>query len=286
MVTYLTDYPLDVCNSACRQYMNHVDWDWAYQEAHTNHVAYFDVSDAMSIFSHLELDEEYALFCYLSHEYHGLWGRVAAVKKSETVKPQNVDPTGKLGGLFGPSFELPDSAAPPMEAIYNDGTPHGYFEALLAKEFFSALPYECFEQIHWDKCIVRYPERFFADWNIYERIPDWRPRMITTRHNYVIISMCWRHFENGIGASDGCDTIRLSQHHFNEGLKWHHFAEGQAKRHTMYKAQIDDDKRYGEGRRCCVASERSITIAEQKDWRTLSMQRERSIDPSDYAVHL
>ena len=67
MVTYLTDYPLDVCNSACRQYMNHVDWDWAYQEAHTNHVAYFDVSDAMSIFSHLELDEEYALFCFLSH---------------------------------------------------------------------------------------------------------------------------------------------------------------------------------------------------------------------------
>ena len=267
MVTYLTDYPLEACNSACRRYMNDIDWKRVSQEARANHVAHFDVSDAMSIFSHLELDEEYALYCYISHEYHGLWGRVAAVKKSEPLEPQKIDPKGEFGGLFGPSFELPDSAAPPMEAIYHDGTPHGYFEALLAKEFFSALPYVRFEQIHWDHCIVQHPERFFDGWNIYEQIPDWRPHMITTQHDNVIISMCWRHFENGFGASDGCDRIRLSQHHFHDELKWHHFAESQTKRHTMYKAQIDDDKRYGKGRHCCVASENSITIAVQKDRR-------------------
>lgn len=286
MIIDLSDYPLERSNKVCRGYMNCVDWERVYEVVRANHVTYFGASDAMLIFGHLKLDEEYALYCYVSHEYHGLWGRVAAVKKAESVEPQNVTAKDPSRPLLGVGFELPDSSVPPMEAIYHDGTPHGYFEALLAEEFFHALPYVRFEQERWDNCVVRHPEGFYSDWDIYEDIADWHPRMITTPNNDVIVSMCWQHFENGIGASDGCDTIRRSQHHFEKDLVFHHFFERQKNKSSMYKAQIDDNKRYRDGHHCCVATERSIIIAKQKDWETRRRQEEHVLDSSDATVRL
>jgi len=282
----LSDYPLARCNEACSRYMGHVDWDRISEEAHTNHAAYFDVSDSLPLFSHLELDEEYALYCYVTHEYHGLWGRVAAVKKCEPLEPIVLD-GGRNGFFQGPEFELPDSSVPPMEAIYHDGTPHGYFEALLADMFFHALPYVRFEQEHWDNCITRPPKRFDLDWDIFEKLTDWKPYMCTDRYGGVTVSMCWHHFENGFGSSDGCDTVRRSQHHFERSLGFHNFIERRKSMSNMYKSHIDDDKRYRDGRHCCVARERSITIATQKDWQTLQKQRDNRIaTPGDYEVRL
>lgn len=55
----------------------------------------------------------------------------------------------------------------------------------------------------------------------------------------------------------------------------------------MYKSHIDDNKRYADGRYCCVTEEHSITIAKQKDWQTLQKQRDSYIVTSeDYAVRL
>lgn len=67
------------------------------------------------------------------------------------------------------------------------------------------------------------------------------------------------------GSSDGCDTIRLSQHEFSKNLSWRRFADKMSGRSGMYKGHIDDDSRYREGRHCCVSTERAITIAVQKD---------------------
>ena len=157
-----------------------------------------------------------------------------------------------------------------MEAIYNDGTPYGYFEAILAEEFLDAIPYTRFEQEHWDNCILRHPDRFQTDWDVYETITDLRPHIIKTQNGNVIVSLCWRHFENGFGASNGCDVIRFAQHTFVKDLKWHHITNKLNRKHTMYKAQIDDDSRFYNGRQCSVSTERSITIAVQKDWKTLN----------------
>ena len=264
-----------------------MDWNRILEEAHTNHASYFDVSDSLSLFRHLELDKAYILYCYVTHEYHGLWGRVAAVKKNKPLEPI-VQDGGRYGFFCGPKLELPDSSVPPMEAIYHDGTPHGYFEALLADMFFHALPYARFEQEFWDNCITSPPNRFDFDWDIYEKLTDWRPYMYTDCYGGVTVSMCWRHFENGFGSSDGCDTIRRSQHHFWNELLLLRFLEGQedASR-DMYKSHIDNNKRYRDGRRCCVARERSIIIARQKDWQALQAQRDNHImAPGDYTVRL
>ena len=269
---YLDDYPLKEHYSTCENYLyNTLNWKLISRRISEEGVICFDISDVLALFPHLELDENYKLFCYLSREYHGIWGRIAAIKNGDSCEPV-IDPDKEwVSKLFhGCHFDLPNGAIPPMEAIYNDGTPHGYFEAILAEEFIGAIPYTQFEQEHWDRCILYYPRSFPSDWNIYEKISDLRPHITITRYGSVVVSMCWQHFENGIGASDGCDTIRLAQHTFAENLEWHHFAANIAKEHTMYKAQIDDDSRYRKGRHCSASTERSITVAIQKDWQTLS----------------
>ena len=271
---YLDEYPLGLHYSTCESFLHTtLNWDEISKKISEEGVIHFDVSDVISLFPHLELDENYRLICFLSREYHGIWGRIAAIKKGDSCEPV-IDPDDKWAQLFkGHSFSLPEGAAPPMEAIYNDGTPYGYFETLLAEEFIGAIPYTCFEQKNWDFCIMDYPERFPEDWNVYERVTDLRPHMITTPHG-VIISMYWHHPENGIGSSSGCDDIRLAQHEFWT-LSWYHAAASLSKKQTMYKAQIKDYQRYREGRHCCVSKERAITIAVQKDWRTLSKHKGR-----------
>ena len=268
---YIDDYPLKVHYTSCESFLSDaLNWKRISKRISDEGVIYFDISHVMDLFPHLELDENYKLFCYLTREYHGIWGRIAAIKNGDSYEPVN-DPNKEwLSKLFhGPQFDLPASAVPPLEAIYNDGSPHGYFEALLAGEFIRAIPYTHFEQEHWDRCILQYPKTFHTDWSIYERISDLRPHITTTRHGSVIVSVCWQHFENGVGSSDGCDVIRLAQHEFEQDLKWYHIAASMSNRQTMYKAQIDDDSRYQKGRHCCVSTEHAITVAVQKEQKIL-----------------
>lgn len=285
---HLDEYPLEAHYSACENYLyNTLNWKLISRRISEEGVIFFDISDVLALFPHLELDTDYRLICYLSREYHGIWGRIAAIKNGSSCEPVN-DPEKKwLSKLFhGHQFDLPEGAIPPMETIYNDGSPHGFLEAILAEEFLGAIPYAQFEQAHWDRCILQYPKGFQTDWNIYEKITDLRPHIITTHHGNVIVSLCWQHFENGFGASDGCDVIRFAQHTFVKDLKWHHFANSMNKKRSMYKAQIDDDSRYCKGRQCSVATERSITIAVQKDWQTLSRaNKSESVSPSEATVN-
>ena len=261
---YLDQYPLEEHYNTCIRYINSLNWDEISNRISKEGVIHFDVSDVVSLFPHLELDENYGLICFLSREYHGIWGRIAAIKNGDSCEPV-IDPDDKLAQLFkGHHFSLPEGAAPPMEVIYHDGTPYGYFEALLAREFLGAIPYTCFERKNWDFCITEYPENFPLNWHVYEKISDLRPHMTTTQYG-VTVSLYWHHPENGIGSSDGCDRIYLAQHTFKKRLG-HHFLSSM----SMYKTHIKDDERYREGRHCCVANDRSIDIAVQKDWRTRS----------------
>ena len=81
MAVYLDDYPIHSSDEACSRYMAAIDWRLVSQEIETNGVSCFDVSDTLPLFPHLTLDDDYILFCYVTREYHGLWGRVAALQK-------------------------------------------------------------------------------------------------------------------------------------------------------------------------------------------------------------
>lgn len=247
---------------SCAKFMHGLDWDRIGGEARRNFVSYFDVSSSLELFPHLRLDENYELFCYITYEYHGLWGRVAAVGKDADHAPAILE---ELGILYGPRFELPGGAVPPMEALYNDGTPYGYFEAILAKEFYLGLPYVCFERKNWGHCIAAQPKDLKQNWRVLVDIPDFTPRLCFSDDGCVSINAFWREYENGIGSSDGKDCIYLRQHSMESSLSDFLLLESlQGRKNRMYRSHIQNNGRYCKARRCCVSTETSIQIAVER----------------------
>lgn len=61
----------------------------------------------------------------MAREYHGYYGEIAAIRKGAAGEPLIKE------GRYFPSFTLPDTAVPPPDALYHDGSPHGYPEALV-----------------------------------------------------------------------------------------------------------------------------------------------------------
>ena len=256
MIIYLNDYPLTVCNDMCRQYMSRLDWKELRQLITEQRVAHFDISDTIDVFQHLELDDRYALYGYVSREYHGPWGCVAAVRKDSSAGPI-INDESKFAVSMG-LFDLPDTAVPPMEAIYHDGTPFGFFEALLADRFFTAFP-------HTSKieCINKQPEDYPEMWDVYSDLSDWRAKLVQNERGNNIYA-CWKHDGNLFSHINENDEIHLVHHSFCTDLKWISMAEQKENKRSIYKNHIKDDSRYYEGHHCCVSNSKSIVIAERR----------------------
>ena len=108
------------------------------------------------------------------------------------------------------------------------------------------------------------PADLEQNWDTHLILPDWRPRAIGGESTDTII-LCRRVIENGLGSSSGRDRIYLTQYNFQDSLKMYH-AFGSKNKHSMYRGQIDDDKRYSEIRKCCVSSSSAILIAEETEY--------------------
>jgi hypothetical protein len=212
---YFDHYPLKEHYAACEEYLyRHIDWHAKSQEIDEKGVIFFDISDVIALFPHLKLGKNYELICYLSSEYHGIWGDVAAIKLGADKAPI-INPNGDWLSRFilGTDFKVPPTAVRPLEVIHNDGTPEGYFEAILCRLFLDAIPYAHFETAHWDIIMTKRPADFNEAWDCRVNIPDWRPRAITD-FNPTRILVFQRNIENGIGASDGRDRVYLNQYKF------------------------------------------------------------------------
>lgn len=256
----LSQYPLKDHYRVCRQYMNRsMDWNKITDSIREKGTIGVDVSDAISFFSHLELDSEYRLVCYMTSEYHGIWGRVAAIKKDESWEKKRDESKPVIHPLFGNELDIPEYAAPPMEAIYNDGTAEGYFEAVLLAVFLQALPYTCFEQDHWSLITNTIPNNFEENWDCQVALADWTPRY--TKNTITALS---RKVENGIGASDGKDRIYLTQFNFCRSVNDHILRTVLKTQRPTDTNHITDGNRYGETRKCCVFTQSSVLVAVQK----------------------
>lgn len=257
------NYPLAERHSAALDYINGIDWDQICGSIYKNAVTYFDISKAIDIFPHLELDNNYSLFCYVASEYHGLWGRVAAIRNCCDIRPRII---GK-GGFFGPVFDFPRYAFDPMEAVFNDGTPEGYLEALLLAGLLSSIPYARHEQEHRDLFINAPPIDLNTHWDLYERLPTWTPLFMEDDEKAVIFA-CKHHFENGIGSSNGLDSIHIHKFTFYQTLARLHkfdiklFHEP---RPLELRAWIHADSRYNPTHRCCAFKDVSILVAQEKE---------------------
>ena len=255
----LEGYDLDNFYRRSHQYLREtIDWDAISKNVGENGIEAFPVAGSLELFSHLTLDERYELYCYVAREYHGLWGRVAAVPKGDqqdlVVKP----------GIFGyTELTLPDSAVPPMEALYHDGTPEVYFESVLCTQLFRAVPYVGFERQNHDNIWTAPPGDLSEQWNVHIHLPDWTPKVFWEDGHCTMIA-CKFEYENGIGSSNGRSRIKLSEYSFWSKLSFLHGIEPMKRvGKDIYPSRIEDDGRYGEGRCCCVAKEVSILVAEE-----------------------
>lgn len=255
-------YPLAERHSDTLDYMDSIDWNKICDNVYKNGVTYFDISNAIDMFPHLELDNNYSLICYISSEYHGLWGRVAAVRNCCDSRPRIIQKDLFLGTLF----DFPRYAFNPMEAVFNDGTPEGYLEALILSGFLSAIPYSRHEQEYRDPFINAPPIDLNTHWDLYERLPTWTPLFIEDDEKAVIFA-CRRHLENGFGSSDGLDTIRIYKYTFYQTLARLHkfdiklFSEPAP---LELRTWIHADSRYDPTHRCCAFRDVGVLVAQKK----------------------
>ena len=159
-----------------------------------------------------------------------------------------------------------DRATPVFEMPEGHGGAHqcdecidieGFFEAVLCSLLLEAIPYLRFEnrnlRIIMDNPLPDLNER----WNTIIDIEDWTPR-----HFNNSITALVRKVEDGCGGSDGKDRLYLTQFNFQRNLGFYHTFIAK-NHHSMYRNQINDNKRYNKDRHCCVFIESSVLVAEE-----------------------
>lgn len=257
----LSQYPLENHYRVCSQYIRQsIDWTDIRNTIREKGTVSIDVSNTISLFPHLELDADYSLICYMTSEYHGIWGRVAAIKNGEPWEKKRDESKTATHPLFGNELDIPEYAVPPMEAIYNDGTAEGYFEAVLCSLFLDAIPYTCFQQNRWNMIERLLPENYDDAWDSKVALADWNPRY--SGHTLTALS---RRIENGFGASDGKDRIYLTQFNFCTSVNDHLLMTVLRTKRPIDTNHITDSNRYGETRKCCVFTQSSVLVAVQKE---------------------
>jgi hypothetical protein len=255
----LSGYPLEEHYKACGQYMYHsMDWGSIRDSIREKGTVGIDVSDTVSFFPHLELDSEYRLICYMTSEYHGIFGEVAAVKKGDDWHPK-CDTDKKFRPWDLNKLNLPECTVPAMEAIFNDGSGEGYFEAVLCALFLHALPYARFEQEHWSIIMSATPDGYEEGWYYQVELADWNPRYV----NHAI-TVLLRKVENGIGASDGKDRIYLTQFYFYRSVNDYLIATMLRTKQPITSNHITDSNRYSDTRRCCAFTKSSVLVAQER----------------------
>ena len=256
----LSKYPLEEHYRCCCQYVNSLDWDEISDITRKKRAISIDVSNAISLFPHLELDPEYQLICYMSSGYHGISGSVVAINRADDwVSQCEIDKESDPGTPLNKTH-IPECALPPMEAIFNDGSAEGYFEAVLLSLFIKALPYT--RHIHNGRrhIINTLPDNYEDDWEYQVTLADYSPRYLGDT-----IMALTRRCENGLSGSDGKDCIYLSQFEFcnnvNEYLLW----KALRTQRPIETKHITESNRYSETRKCCVFTESNVMVAREKN---------------------
>lgn len=258
----LDDYPFDSALDAALRYVRSFDWDAIHRRIGEESVICFDVSDIVSVFPHLSLHGDYTLQCYMAREYHGYYGNIAAIRKGAICEP-----LVKEGRYFS-SFTLPDTAADPLDALYHDGSPHGYLEALLIAQFLFVLPRLYLQNREARRCLTQPPADLHENWDSFVELSDWRPRLFRCDNGSATLYACWRFYRFPIGSSDGCDSICLQEHTF------YNLYALRLMRCLQHETTNTNSPIYGDLKRaptpyCCAHSTSSIQIAKEqggRDW--------------------
>ena len=237
-----------------------LDLTKAKQRLEKYRVGWMCLDSIIDLFPHLTLAEDHHLFLYISQEYHGLYGYIAAI-------PKNMPPEPLLTADFHRyeyrEIVLPDTAAPPIQALYADGTPESYLETLYLRNILSKLP-RPFDKYH-THCLYNAPKELHTKWTVYADIADWRPRLTYSNDDSApMLVSVWVDERPIFGAAAGVSgSIKLCQHSFLSNPGLHYVLKNRNGQLKPYKTFIDPRNRYKDGHYCCDAYLRSIMIAQE-----------------------
>ena len=256
-IYYLDQYPFDETAEKCENYIHSFDWREISDEIKEKKVIYFDVSDCIGIFEHLQLDDDYQLLCYVSREYHGMLGRTVALKKGRSQKAKH------KGVGIGFNVELPSMAASPMEVIYNDGTAEGYLETVLFSEFVYDIPNSYFQHHRQAPIITSLPNDISSKWDVFADVSDVRPK-IFIEGDTASLYIFQRKYASVFAPTDSRDEIILSQYNFDKYGFTHYLKKHKT---DSFKEHPSNDlrKNYCDTKRCCLFAGVGMLIAKQKE---------------------
>lgn len=256
---YFTDYPFEETSKKCNDYILSLDWENIRYVVRNEDFICLDVTDCVKVFPHLELDEDYQLMCYISHEHHGYHGRIAAIKKGESTEGAIEDePLARHLGIV----DLPETAVNPMEVIFNDGTAEGFLEAVLFSCFLCDIPNNRFRHHKRKDILQEYPDDINSRWDVHIEIMDLRPKAVF-EGNDIKIYLYRREYAKIFLPTDGRDEITLSMYVFN---KWNfgYWSNKNKKEEYIYKNYVDLEEKYSDIRHTCLFVDLTLQVAKVK----------------------
>lgn len=254
----LRDYPTDHIKFRCMDVINNQYRIVSQQANEKKWPVSISVPDLTELFPHLTLDEDYDLFGYYAMEYHGLFGKIAAVKKWD-------DHTASVEDFLIPIIHLPKEAVDPMEVVYCDGTGEGYFEAILLNNLIRGL--ERFRgNSAYGREIISFQGMDLSKWETIAEVSDWSIRLELGKKscNMYLFEIDTVSFEN-LGQPRRVYLRRCS---FNDDLDFIRAFERRKKKE--YPNQLESRGRYSAHKHCCVFTDTAIMIAHETgskdDW--------------------
>lgn len=252
-------YPLVSIYAQCHQYFEQIDWETVSDIIKAGEIAQFEISDVVSMFPHLTLDSSYELWCYFARDrYTGRWGKCAAVHIGGGNKGYGSP------GLTGTVLHLPTSAAPSMEAIYHDGSPAGYLEAILCTDLLNhILSSDLYEEF-----IEQPPSNYSENWNISRIIASWDmwyyPSKFESGQSTIIAVR--QRIENNYRRffDESTDRIFACKYQFIRSLDRMHSIDRKDLEQQGYTTLLPGKGRYDEQRRCCLFLESRFELAYER----------------------
>ena len=255
---YLRDYPTDHIKSSCMDVINNQYRVVSQQAKEKKWPISISVPNLTELFPHLFLDEDYDLFGYYAMEYHGLFGKIAAVKKCD-------DHTASVEDFLIPIIHLPQEDVDTMEVVYCDGTGEGYFEAILLKKLIRGLEHFRWNSPH-GREMISFQGMDLSQWETIAEVSDWSIRFELGKKNcsmylfeidtvsFENLSQPRRVYLRRCSFSDDLDLIRAFER----------------RKKKEYPNQLESRGRYSAQKHCCVFTDTAIMIAQETgcedDW--------------------
>ncbi len=128
-----------------------------------------DITELLKPFRHIMIDEKYKLIAYSSYEYHGPFGKAVAVESDKPTPDVYLEIPNFLFQRI-----IPEVCYPVKEVLFCDGTPEGFFEAILFDDMLWKL-FKGYHEAYLDNYIFSYKE-IKKEKGFILKLADWIPK--------------------------------------------------------------------------------------------------------------